>query len=603
MSNCTAFVIPKGVSFEQHPEGICIEFDQDIVIKAPVGMPIKKLSSTNGNIRLEIEAEVHEISAPNGSVFLSKEMSITTCTAKSLEAQNHLDVQKITLSGSMQGFSSLSCSELHVQGSVHITGNAQLGSVEITGSARFGGDFHSTNAVLGADLTVQGDSSGTEITTKGNVRIHGSLEAEILIADDAKIICDKDVQLKLLRAKDIILKGKNNNITAIQAHNYVSISEGSLNSDVLVAQKAEIHPNTIGKIMIVDVQSPLGPHSIKGCLSPEDIAPLLPNPKQFIRQRGILLEEDEDQEEVQEAPKERTALSKNTIVSQNPISERKQEDSKKEIKVENSLSVLPMDPTAEKIQEEVSKAPFLEPISPTTPNISPTMSSQESILETFSFSHSPSTPEKSFEEELSNIIHSPDQQKEQNPSENNEHNSKRTRSAQEEEEEEEEDAPASSFHEEHITPLSEFYSNVDISDEDSEHSPPFHSEKALVVIPSASAPPIGITFEELSSEDNESSSDDLDLVPMNNIPPLASSHDGLYERLRKQADMICEDYDNEIPSSLMLMSDLIEAQQYPKLRAEIKVIWSQVLRFHQKKNTRIPGKVTMAFNEINKLLN
>ena len=82
MSNRNAFVIPKGVSFDQQPEGLSIEFDQDIVIQAPVGMPIKKLSSRFGNIRLEINAEVSELSAPNGKVYFAKETTFSTCDAK-----------------------------------------------------------------------------------------------------------------------------------------------------------------------------------------------------------------------------------------------------------------------------------------------------------------------------------------------------------------------------------------------------------------------------------------------------------------------------------------------------------------------------------------
>ena len=93
------------------------------------------------------------------------------------------------------------------------------------------------------------------------------------------------------------------------------------------------------------------------------------------------------------------------------------------------------------------------------------------------------------------------------------------------------------------------------------------------------------------------------MLPMRNIPPLAESKETLYDNLKTQTDKIIADYGEEAPSSLLQMRTLIEAQDYTTLRMEIKSIWSQVLRHHQKKNTRIPGLVTMAFNEINKLLN
>ena len=93
------------------------------------------------------------------------------------------------------------------------------------------------------------------------------------------------------------------------------------------------------------------------------------------------------------------------------------------------------------------------------------------------------------------------------------------------------------------------------------------------------------------------------MIPINNIPPISSSMELLYSQLKIQSEAIASDYGEDIPSSLEMMADLIEAREFSQLREEIKLIWSQVLRFHQKRNTRIPGKVTYAFNEINKLLN
>ena len=148
-----------------------------------------------------------------------------------------------------------------------------------------------------------------------------------------------------------------------------------------------------------------------------------------------------------------------------------------------------------------------------------------------------------------------------------------------------------------ITPLSEYYERNETStDVEPEET---YREATRIVIP---APPVDVLAED-SDFDDDSISDDLDMLPMNNIPTLAASKDGLYENLKKQTDKIIQDYNSDVPSSLLQMRSLIEAHEYPTLRVEIKAIWSQVLRHHQKKNTRIPGLVTMAFNEINKLLN
>lgn len=571
MSDRSAFIIPKGVSLEQDTQGICIEFEDDIVIQAPVGMPIKRIHSRSGSIRLEIDMDVEEISAPNGSIVFLKDATCIKCQGESIESQGTLTSQEISLSGSMQGFSGLSCEKLAIQGSINIQGESTVEDINVAGSARFGSSLTTQKSFFGADLHIQGDCSGSVITAQGNVRIHGSINAESLLSDKSKIICEQNVQLKLLRGNDIVLKGKDNNITAIQAHEHVSISEGSLNSDVLVAPKVDLHPNTVGKIMIVDVQAPLGPHSIKGCLSPEDIAPLLPNPSLFIQQRGILIDG------VEESVPEDEQESQAEIEGEEEIPQTADEPIQQEITPIEEDEEHESESSSEEEQEQIEQETIPIPEEPPSPDVKP--SQQEAI---FAQAASKSTWEKSFEEELSGIIEEANQKlhEEEEP-------------AVEIIEETQIEETQENFHEENITPLSEYYAQNESSEE---IEPPL--DAARIVIPA----PLGNAVVDDES-DFDSDSDDLEMLPMRNIPPLAESKETLYDNLKTQTDKIIADYGEEAPSSLLQMRTLIEAQDYTTLRMEIKSIWSQVLRHHQKKNTRIPGLVTMAFNEINKLLN
>ena len=119
MSDRSEFIIPEGVSLELDSQGVCIEFEDDIVIRAPVGMPIKKLHSRSGTIRIEIELDVDELSAPNGSIVLLKDTTCTRCQSISIESHGLLKAQEVALTGSMQGFSDFSCNTLNIQGSVN----------------------------------------------------------------------------------------------------------------------------------------------------------------------------------------------------------------------------------------------------------------------------------------------------------------------------------------------------------------------------------------------------------------------------------------------------------------------------------------------------
>ena len=563
MSNRSAFVIPKGVVFNRDTQGLCIEFDQDIIIQSPIGMEIEKLSSKYGDIRIDIPCELNDISAPNGKVYIGKKITVASCTAQSLEAQADLKAQKITLSGSLQTLASLECENLSAEGSLQITGNAHLESVEVKGLARFGADVKLKNASFGSDLSVQGDIVGENISAQGNIRIHGNTRANKLTSDFAKISCDKDVFLKLLRAKNIVLKGKKIDITAIQAYLHASIAEGSLNSDVLVAKKADIHPNAIGKIMIVDVESPLGPHSIKGCLSLEDIRPLLPNPQKFIQQRGILLN-----------PAEAHKENEHTAEETNHLETQAKETSAEEINTPQetpSLEANNRDPQEITNQES---APV---------EIEEQQSSDEILIEQLPEEINPFQPtdfsspsQQSFVDELSHIVEQANHATEKN------------------------EPTAGSTTEDDISDnspealrVSDLYGMQDPFDGYSEEQ----EGKALIVIPVTPTTEVS-----LDSEDDLSDEVSDDMMPVGNIniPP---SLEKLYSQLKIQSDAIALDYGEDIPSSLEMMADLIEAKDFSQLREEIKLIWSQVLRFHQKRNTRIPGKVTYAFNEINKLLN
>ena len=74
--------------------------------------------------------------------------------------------------------------------------------------------------------------------------------------------------------------------------------------------------------------------------------------------------------------------------------------------------------------------------------------------------------------------------------------------------------------------------------------------------------------------------------------------DTLYTSLFSEVDSIVNSYEQE-PDALTDLKDLVEKRNYQNLREEIKSIWSRLLKHHQRNNTRIPPKVTVAFNQIN----
>lgn len=76
-------------------------------------------------------------------------------------------------------------------------------------------------------------------------------------------------------------------------------------------------------------------------------------------------------------------------------------------------------------------------------------------------------------------------------------------------------------------------------------------------------------------------------------------HKQLIEAVNKIADCYGE---AELPPAVSHLRELIEIRSYDKVRGEITAIWSDLLKFHQKKGLRIQHQVTTTFNTINSLV-
>ncbi len=77
----------------------------------------------------------------------------------------------------------------------------------------------------------------------------------------------------------------------------------------------------------------------------------------------------------------------------------------------------------------------------------------------------------------------------------------------------------------------------------------------------------------------------------------------LHKQLVEAVTRIGESYaDAELPPAVNHLMSLIETRAYDQVRAEITAIWSDLLKYHQKKGLRIQHQVTTTFNTINSLV-
>lgn len=77
----------------------------------------------------------------------------------------------------------------------------------------------------------------------------------------------------------------------------------------------------------------------------------------------------------------------------------------------------------------------------------------------------------------------------------------------------------------------------------------------------------------------------------------------MHRQLADTVQKIVESYNNsELPPAVERLRGLVDARQYELIRAEITNIWSELLKFHQKKGLRIQHQVTTTFNSVNSLV-
>lgn len=121
--------------------------------------------------------------------------------------------------------------------------------------------------------------------------------------------------------------------------------------------------------------------------------------------------------------------------------------------------------------------------------------------------------------------------------------------------------------------------------------------------------PVDVAVEpvEEQAEDSAVPQDDegsVEEVPSNAIEQVETPkehplHGQLVEAVSKVVDAYA---DSEPPPAVEKLKMLVDSHAYDRVRTEITQIWSELLKFHQRKGVRLPHQVTPTFNTINSLV-
>jgi hypothetical protein len=564
-SSSNAFVIPEGIQLELTEAGISIEHDGDIVIDGELNVDIRRLHSRSGDIHIGRSMEVSELVAENGAIQIEGNLKTEAIRAKRIDSAGSLEAGSLsTTGGDLNVTGELLTEELSVAGAIRIGGKTTATNISASSDASFGQGLECTELLVEGNLLLGGPARARGIVSHGKeIIVKQSLEVVEIFAEDSSIQLEGDTQIQLLRARAISIGGNENKIKALQAQESISISEGFIMSDVMIAPKVEMHPQARGRIMVVETEGVLGPHSVKGCLQLEDLAPLIPDPEAFLTQRGV-----------------------NHLG--NPAPERREEEPEAPGHGAPELEAAEAEVETGSESEEIEAAEadasetagiYVDPAGPAE--------SQEDSLEELPIAIVEEEPPLEIGEDSAAV---------EDPGS---------------------DAPAAGVDstddsdpdagEINLTSPIDFDDEEELFPEEGNHLS--GSQKATVILHSVAA--TEPTSDEAVIGPNPASAPvDLEEEPLEQSSPREEGaldpgtvDDPFLADIMAETNNIIDSYEGSKPEALTDLVGLIQSEDYGNLREEMKNIWSKLLKHHQRHKTRIPGQVILSFNHINSRLN
>jgi hypothetical protein len=155
MAKAEAFVLPAGIQLLIDAHGLSIEHAGDVVLNTDLGRTLTRISSTTGNVTLNIDCTAGEILAPKGSVVANGKLTARRVAAGNMVLKGHTTVE-----------------DLESPGSIDIDGK-QLDATNVRG-----GDVAIAAKVVKAKVV-----HGTSSVTVGPIKI----TADILMAPEVQV--------------------------------------------------------------------------------------------------------------------------------------------------------------------------------------------------------------------------------------------------------------------------------------------------------------------------------------------------------------------------------------------------------------------------------
>ena len=548
MSNSSAFVIPAGLVLQQEGDAVSIEHSGDIILHGTLGLPIRRVRSTGGNVELHTDAALTEIEAA-GSVIVGSDLAVERLSGSRIEIRGGVKAQTLTVG----------------DGGAQIEGDLQVDTLSASGDVTVQGSLHAQHvSTRGASLRLSGDATAQTITVSGGDLIAGgSLQVDDASASDGSLSIGADVTARRISAQTVTLSGSSAQVSVVQGAQSITVGDTHIRADILIAPRVQLSASTSGKITVVESRNSPTPSAVKGCLSLADLEEFGLDAESFLRERNLSPLPDGD------APAE-VAAPAPAAAEPAPAADA-DEDDDVAAAVAQELEAAAAAAAAEAAAAEAAAA--------------------AAVIETLAVDAADEDSNGADDGEYLSALSHADflGEDEAPPAEADgaldiDLDISMAEMTLDSEDEEDADGTDDDFGEldislegEELEPLP---ASVSIMDDD-----PGELEMA--------------DGQEIFASEGVEQLFDLSMEEQEET----SEEDPIYVEMLETVRRIEGCYDgSELPPAVTQLGEMVEARNYEGIRDDITNIWNQLLKFHQKRGLRIQPQVTTTFNTINTIV-
>lgn len=561
MAEHTPFSLPSGVAMRVRNNRIAIAHDGPIVVEEGTSVPLHTVVSRGGDVDLPALEGLRRAGAA-GTLTLHGDVSVAHIQANRLVVHGTLRSREVQVGGGgILVHGGLFAATVAVAGDVVVEGPTRADRFRIAGSLT-AAELRADDLEVGEDLTVSGALASPTIRVGGDLRASGAIQSQELTvegsatlsgrthADEILVVglvqCDADIVSRRIRGGVVRLLGATSAVRAVQGADEIEVGAGRIQADGLIAPAIHLHPQTSGRVTLLESRNELGANSVKGCLGLTDLDEVFGGAAPFLDERGLV------------------SLSS----SRDPLAAVRSVDA--EIVVDDDVSEFNLDD--QDVQDETTE-PDLEEGRPVT------IASVEDTVPPSGPQPGDSAPSPEISQAVS--TRGLEQAADSGPDQPAELSPPATQAPAAE--------PLEATPPRPVLPPDAGQATASARAPDSGPSEPAGGHE----------PPVSDANTVDEVDEDAPTIDDSMLQPLDE----PEERDETYERMASVVGRIRGCYDaSDEPPAVQRLHDLIETRDYGRVRTELTDIWKQLLKFHQRRGMRIQPQVTTTFNAINSIV-